>query len=151
MGMVGHVVGLFFFIALAVGAVTSAIALLEVVTASVIDEFGLSRRTAALGTATVIALLGILPATNLDLLGLADKIAGELMLVAGVLVISILAGWVLRSEMVEELSTGASPFWKRQIPRIVWVLRWFVPPVIVIVLLFSVKETIAAIGAFLNG
>ncbi len=107
MGMVGHVVGLFFFIALAVGAVTSAIALLEVVTASVIDEFGLSRRTAALGTATVIALLGILPATNLDLLGLVDKIAGELMLVAGVLVISILAGWVLRSEMVEELSTGA--------------------------------------------
>ena len=49
------------------------------------------------------------------------------------------------------MSTGASSFWKRQIPRIVWVLRWFVPPVIVIVLLFSVKETIAAIGAFLNG
>ena len=151
MGMVGHVVGLFFFIALAVGAVTSAIALLEVVTASVIDEFGLSRRTAALGTATVIALLGILPATNLDLLGLVDKIAGELLLVAGVLVISILAGWVLRQEMVEELSTGASPFWKRQIPRIVSVLRWFVPPVIAVVLFFSFKETLGAIGAFLGG
>jgi len=151
MGMVGHVVGLFFFIALAVGAVTSAIALLEVVTASVIDEFGVSRRAAALGTATVIALLGILPATNLDLLGLVDKIAGELLLVAGVLVISVLAGWVLRPEMIDELSAGASPFWQRQIPRIVSVLRWFVPPVIVVVLFFSLKETIAAIGAFLAG
>jgi len=151
MGKVGHVVGLFFFVALAVGAITSAIALLEVVTSSVIDEFGLTRRAAALGTATLIAALGILPATNLDLLGLVDKIAGELLLVAGVLLIAILAGWVLPREMNEELSQGASPFWKRQVPRIVAVLRWFVPPVIAVVLFFSLKETIAAIRAFLGG
>jgi NSS family neurotransmitter:Na+ symporter len=122
-----------------------------VVTASVIDEFGISRRAAALGTAVVIALLGILPATNLELLGLVDKIAGELLLVAGVLVISLLAGWVLPRQMIEELGEGASPFWKRQVPRIVAVLRWFVPPVIAIVLFFSGRETIAAIGAFLAG
>jgi len=36
-------------------------------------------------------MLGLPPATNLDLLGPMDKIAGELMLIAGVLVISILA------------------------------------------------------------
>lgn len=148
MGMVGHVVGLFFFVALAVGAITSAIALLEVVTASLIDEFGLSRRTAALGAGVAITLLGILPATSLDLLGLMDKIAGELMLVAGVLVISILAAWVLRAEMLDELSKGASPFWQRQVPRIVAVLRWFVPPVVAVILFFSLKETIAAIAAF---
>lgn len=148
MGMVGHVVGLFFFVALAVGAITSAIAVLEVVTASVIDELNVSRRKAALGTATLIALLGILPAMNLDLLGLMDKIAGELLLVAGVLVISVQAGWVLRREMIDELSKGASPFWQRQVPRVVAVLRWFVPPVVAIVLLFSLKETIAAIRAF---
>ena len=58
---------------------------------------------------------------------------------------------VLRSEIVEELSEGASPFWKRQVPRIVFVLRWFVPPVIAVVLFFSLSETIAAIGAFLGG
>jgi len=148
MGMVGHVVGLFFFVALAVGAITSAIALLEVVTASVIDEFGLSRHAAALSAGVVITLLGILPATSLDLLGLMDKIAGELMLVAGVLVIAILAAWVLRAEMADELSKGASPFWRRQVPRIMAVLRWFVPPVVAVILFFSLKETIAAIAAF---
>jgi NSS family neurotransmitter:Na+ symporter len=148
MGLVGHVVGLFFFVALAVGAITSAIALLEVVTSSVIDELGVSRRKAALGTATLIALLGILPAMNLDLLGLMDKIAGELLLVAGVLLISVLAGWVLRTEMVDELVKGASPFWRRQAPRVVAVLRWFVPPVVLVILFFSLKETIAAIRAF---
>lgn len=148
MGLVGHVVGLFFFVALAVGAITSAIALLEVVTASVIDEFGLSRHAAALGAGVVITLLGILPATSLDLLGLMDKIAGELMLVAGVLVIAILAAWVLRAEMIDELSKGAAPFWQRQVPRIMAVLRWFVPPVVAVILFFSLKETIAAIAAF---
>jgi len=148
MGIVGHVVGLFFFIALAVGAITSAIALLEVVTSSVIDELKLSRRKAALGTATVIALLGILPAMNLDLLGLMDKIAGELLLVAGVLLISILAGWVLPRDMIDELTRGASPFWQRQAPRIVAVLRWLVPPVVAVILFVSLKETIAAIRAF---
>jgi NSS family neurotransmitter:Na+ symporter len=148
MGAVGRVVGLFFFVALAVGAITSTIALLEVVAASVIDEFGISRRAAALGAGLVITLLGILPATNLDLLGLMDKIAGELMLIAGVLVISILAAWILRREVAEELATGASPFWRRQVPRIMAVLRWFVPPVIAVILLVSLKETIAALAAF---
>ena len=148
MGAIGRVVGLFFFVALAVGAITSTIALLEVVAASVIDEFGISRRTAALGAGAAITLLGILPATNLDLLGLMDKIAGELMLIAGVLVISILAAWILRHEVAEELAAGASPFWRRQVPRIMAVLRWFVPPVITVILLVSLKETIAAIVAF---
>jgi len=148
MGAIGRVVGLFFFVALAVGAITSTIALLEVVAASVIDEFGISRRTAALGAGVAITLLGILPATNLDLLGLMDKIAGELMLIAGVLVISILAAWILRHEVAEELAAGASPFWRRQVPRIMAVLRWFVPPVITVILLVSLKETIAAIVAF---
>ena len=148
MGAVGRVVGLFFFVALAVGAITSTIALLEVVAASVIDEFGISRRAAALGAGLVITLLGVLPATNLDLLGVMDKIAGELMLIAGVLVISILAAWILRRDVAEELATGASPFWKRQVPRIMVVLRWFVPPVVTVILFFSLKETIAAIAAF---
>jgi NSS family neurotransmitter:Na+ symporter len=147
MGMVGHVVGLFFFFALAVGAITSAIALLEVVAASVIDEFGVSRRKAALAAGVTITLVGVFPATNLDVLGLMDKIAGELLLVAGVLVIAILAAWVLRDEMLDELSKGASPFWRSQVPRILTVLRWFVPPVVAVILFFWLKETIAAIAS----
>jgi NSS family neurotransmitter:Na+ symporter len=148
MGLAGHVVGLFFFVALAVGALTSAIAVLEVVTASVIDEFGVSRKSAALGTAAIVTVIGILPATSIEALGLMDKIAGELMLVGGVLVISIVAGWAARRPVEEELAKGASPFWARQAPRVVAVLRWFVPPVVALILFFSLKETIAAIQAF---
>jgi len=47
MGMVGRLVGLLFFIALVLGALTSAISLLEVVVASALDGLGWPRRKAA--------------------------------------------------------------------------------------------------------
>jgi neurotransmitter:Na+ symporter, NSS family len=149
MGTVGHVVGVFFFTALAVGALTSAISLLEVVTASVIDEFGISRRTAALGAGGVIAVLGIPPALNTDVLGLMDKVAGELFLVIGTLAIAIFSGWKLRQATIDELQQGASPFWRAQVPNIVTMLRFVVPVVVVIVLWFTLLETVEVVQGFI--
>jgi NSS family neurotransmitter:Na+ symporter len=151
MGLVGHVVGLFFFVVLAVGALTSAISLLEVVTSSVIDEFGVPRKAAAVGVAVTAAVLGLLPATSLDALGLMDKIAGEFALVIGTLLIAIVAGWVARGTVTDELLAGTSPFWRRQVPRIVLAIRYVVPVLIVIVLVFSSGETVKAVRDFLGG
>lgn len=151
MGGAGRVVGLLFFVTLAVGALTSAISLLEVVTASVMDEFGVARRKAAIGTGAVITALGILPALSTDTLGLMDKIAGELLLVAGALATAILAGWRVRGEVEAELIAGASPFWARQVPRILGVLRFAAPPIVAVVLFFSVRETIAAFTSYFAG
>jgi NSS family neurotransmitter:Na+ symporter len=151
MGAWGRVVGLFFFLVLALGAITSAISLLEVVTASVMDETGMSRRKAALLTGTVITLLGVLPAMNTDALGLMDKIAGEFMLLLGGLILSVLAAWRIPEAVSDELLAGASPFWQRQVPRILAVLRWLVPPVVAVVLLFSMRETASAIVGFFSG
>lgn len=151
MGATGHIVGVFFFTALAVGALTSAISLLEVVTSSVMDEFRMSRKSAALGAGVVIALLGILPALDTDILGLMDKVAGELFLVIGTLGIALFAGWVMKDQARDELAQGASPFWAAQVPRILGVLRYFVPPVVAVVLYFSIRETVEAVQAFLAG
>jgi NSS family neurotransmitter:Na+ symporter len=151
MGLVGHVVGLFFFVVLAVGALTSAISLLEVVTSSVIDEFGVPRKAAAVGVAVTAAVLGLLPATSLDALGLMDKIAGEFALVIGTLLIAIVAGWVARGTVTDELLAGTSPFWRRQVPRIVLAIRYVVPVLIVIVLVFSSGETVKALRDFFAG
>lgn len=149
MGTAGKVVGVFFFVALAVGALTSAISLLEVVTASIIDEFRIPRKQAALGAGVVIALLGILPAMDTDLLGLMDKVAGELFLVIGTLGIALFAGWVMKDQARDELTQGASPFWAGQVPRILLVLKYFVPVMVAVVLYFSVVETVEAVQAFL--
>jgi NSS family neurotransmitter:Na+ symporter len=151
MGAAGRVVGIFFFVALALGALTSAISLLEVVTASVMEEMQLSRRKAAVATGATIAALGILPALDTDTLGLMDKIAGELLLVAGALALAILAGWRITGEVRDELLAGASPPWQRQVPRILFVLRWIVPPVVAIVLLFSLRETVTTVAEYLAG
>jgi len=151
MGAAGRVVGIFFFIALALGALTSAISLLEVVTASVMEEMQLTRRKAAVATGAAIAALGILPALDTDTLGLMDKIAGEFLLVAGALALAILAGWKITAEVRDELLAGATPFWRRQVPRILFVLRWVVPPVVAIVLLFSLRETVTVVTEYLAG
>jgi len=151
MGEVGRIVGVFFFFVLAVGALTSAISLLEVVTASAMDEFGMSRRRAAVSIGAAVTIIGIAPAMDTNTLGLMDKIAGEFLLLLGGFALSLLAGWKLRSEVREELLAGASPYWQRQVPRILGVLRWVVPSIVAIVLAFSLRETAAAVLAFFSG
>lgn len=151
MGIWGRVVGLFFFLVLALGAITSAISLLEVVTASMMDEMGWTRARAAVTTGIAITLLGSVPAMDTDALGLMDKIAGEFMLLLGGLILALLAGWRIREAVEDELRTGASPYWQRQVPRILAVLRWVVPPVVAVVLLFSMRETASAVAGFFTG
>jgi SNF family Na+-dependent transporter/pimeloyl-ACP methyl ester carboxylesterase len=150
MGGVGRVVGTLFFVALAVGALTSAISLLEVVTASVIDELGAVRRNAAIGIGALIGLAGLASALNTDLLGLVDQIAGDLFLVLGALFMSIFVGWFNRPESTAELAAGASPRSRTAIPMVAFLVRWVLPPVIAFVLWFAVQDARAEIGAFLG-
>ncbi|MCU0976113.1 MAG: sodium-dependent transporter [Steroidobacteraceae bacterium] len=151
MGAIGRVVGTAFFVALVVGALTSAISMLEVVTASFIDEFKVPRRTAATAAAILATLLGLLPALDTDVLGLMDKIAGEFLLVLGALLLAILGGWLVRKQMLEELAAGASPWWAAQVPRILAVLRFVVPPIVAAVLFFSARETVTTVVDFFRG
>jgi hypothetical protein len=41
--------------------------------------------------------------------------------------------------------------WRRQVARILLVLRWAVPPIVAIVLFFSLRETAAAVFGFFTG
>jgi len=82
---------------------------------------------------------------------LMDKIAGEFMLLAGALVLSLFAGWRIRDQLGEELLAGATAGWQRQVPRILWVLRWVVPAIVAVVLAFSLRGTLAAVAEFFGG
>jgi NSS family neurotransmitter:Na+ symporter len=106
MGAAGSVVGVVFFIALAVAALTSAISLLEVVVATAIDSFGWPRRRAALLLGGAIALLGIPPALSLWVLGFMDQLAGNVLLLAGGLGLALFTGFVMK-EPLREVSRGA--------------------------------------------
>lgn len=150
MGGTGRVVGVLFFLALAVGALTSAISLLEVVTASIIDEFGVSRKNASIGMGVLIGLFGLLSAYSLDVLGLVDQIAGELLLVVGALLMAIFVGWVMK-DPASELRQGASPRFAALVPAVLGLVKWVLPPVIAVVLWFQAEATWHVIRDFITG
>ena len=150
MGAAGRVVGVLFFLALAVGAITSAISLLEVVTSSIIDEFGLSRRRAAGTMGGLIAIFGLFSAFSLDVLTLVDQLAGELLLVVGALGMSIFVGWVMKDPL-QELARGASPGFQAVIPSALFLVKYFLPVVIGIVLWYQILATVDVVRGVLMG
>jgi neurotransmitter:Na+ symporter, NSS family len=150
MGAAGRIVGLLFFTALFIGALTSAVSLLEVVTSSAIDEFRLGRRAAALGAGSLIAVLGVASAFNTDILGALDGIAGDVFLPLGGLFIAILVGWRLPNA-VQMAAAGASPGTASLFNGWRWTLRIIVPPLLVLVLWQTVPAAYGALVALFAG
>ena len=142
MGFAGTIVGTLFFAGLVVGALTSAVSLLEVVVATAMDSLGWPRRRAAVVMGTLIAFLGVPAALDLDVLGLMDQVAGNLFLVMGGLGLSVLVGWGI-PEPATYVRPGAGSlpwlgFWRG-------LLRYVVPPILLFVLFGSVENTWEAI------
>ncbi|MGH0037239.1 MAG: sodium-dependent transporter [Myxococcota bacterium] len=142
MGTPGRAIGFLFFGALVVGAVTSAISLLEVVTATAIDNLGWSRSRATWVMGAVIALLGIPAALDTRILGVMDQVAGQVFLVLGGLVLAVFVGWFMR-DPVGEVSRGAEgvrwfALWRG-------LLRFVVPLLLAFVLWISIANTLETI------
>jgi NSS family neurotransmitter:Na+ symporter len=106
MGSVGRGIGILFFAALIVGALTSAISLLEVVVSSAIDGLGWSRRQAGILMGIAITVLGAPSAWSTDILGAVDQVANNILLLGGGFALSIFVGWVMAGP-IEEASEGA--------------------------------------------
>ncbi|MDQ2048939.1 sodium-dependent transporter [Natronolimnohabitans sp. A-GB9] len=102
----GHIIGLVFFGIVAIAALSSAISLLEVVTAYVIDEKGVERWKAALGMGGIIYLLGVPVTYDLVFLDLLDGFADGILLVFGALMLVLLVGWITPKFAVQELEKG---------------------------------------------
>jgi len=138
MGAAGNVVGALFFVGLAVGALTSAVSLLEVVVSSAIDGLGWSRRRSTVCLAALTAALGIPAALDLEWLGLMDQVAGNLFLVFGGLMLAIFVGWRMNDPTSVVLEGATSTAW---LPAWRWLLRFVVPVILVLVLAGSLVAT----------
>ena len=143
-GVVGRAVGTLFFLALLIGALTSAISLLEVVTSSVIDEFGWSRKKAAIVAGSLIAVAGLWPALNTDALGAYDSFTGNVMLPLGAVAIALLVGWVMKNP-VDEILRGTTTKKRWIFTGWIWMLRVVAPITLVVVLWSTVPDAIDAI------
>ena len=138
MGFVGRFVGLAFFLALVVGALTSAISLLEVLVSASMDAFHWERRRATLVTGILVTGLGAWSAFDIDILDLADSIAINLFLVGGGLGVAVFVGWVMQ-DPIGEASAGGTNSILFEIWRAL--LRFVVPAALLFVLWHALPET----------
>ncbi|HEX9702705.1 MAG TPA: sodium-dependent transporter [Rhodospirillales bacterium] len=111
----GAAFGTLFFVLLVVAALTSAISLLEVVVAFLVDEKGWRRAKAAVGAGAVIFLLGIPSSLSLGVwsdyklfgkgfFDLMDYVASNVMLPLGGTLIAVFVGWVVTPRIMTEAS-----------------------------------------------
>ncbi|MDG2051618.1 MAG: sodium-dependent transporter [Myxococcota bacterium] len=148
MGLVGRFVGVIFFVALIVGALTSAISLLEVVVSAAVDGWAWSRGRAVIVAGGLITLIGSFAAWDLALLDAMDQVANNILLLLGALLLSVFVGWVMKNAETE-LAQGAG--------RLNWVgvwrflLRWWVPIVLLFVLFHSVPKTLSNVRNLVFG
>jgi neurotransmitter:Na+ symporter, NSS family len=139
----GRVVGVAFFVLVALAALTSTIALLELLTEVVVGRWRLSRIPAVLLVSVAYGLLGVAVALSFNvwsdvrILGrgifdLLDHLTANLMLPIGGAGFALFAGWVMsRSTVAAELGIGDG--WRFAILRLL--MRVVAPAGVLIVLL----------------
>ncbi|HSV88249.1 MAG TPA: sodium-dependent transporter [Bacteroidales bacterium] len=145
----GHFISILFFVLLAIAALTSAISILEVVVAFLMEEFKLPRKRATIMASVSALFVGVFSTLsfgvlsqytigNYNFFGILDFTASKVMLPLGGLLIVIFLGWVMKaSDVKDELSNGGihkirlfDAFW--------FIIRFIAPVAISIIFLNSV-------------
>ncbi len=147
----GSFFGFLFFLLLSIAALTSAISLLEVVVAWLIDEKGWTRSKASILMGVIIFLVGIptslgynvlgdVTFLGMDLLDTYDWFANALFLPIGGLLTAIFVGYVWQAKRAQEFAND--PPGKIKIGD--WygfLIRYIVPLAIIVVLIFGLIDT----------
>jgi NSS family neurotransmitter:Na+ symporter len=140
---VGDYVDSAFFVMLFFAALTSAISLLEVVVAALVDGFGWTRRRAAWVSGGLIWLLGVPAALNTTFLGNMDLLIGNFLLIVGGFFTAMLVGYKMLPQAQAELAQGMP----NESTRKAWavLVRYVAPVILIVVLAFLLKQTWSAV------
>ena len=140
----GHFVAILFFTLLSVAAVTSMVGLMEPLVAWIEETFDFPRHKATVTMFIAIGLLGVLSVLSynvisdwkigaMDLNGILDYLANQIMLPLGGLLIAIFAAWqVSKSSLREQL-----PLMPEAVFEIWHLLLRFLLPIAIIVILVT--------------
>ena len=102
----GTLIGMFFFAALFLAAITSTIALLEVLVSTFIDEIKWTRRNAVLLAGGIVFIIGIPSAMYIGFLDLMNLLAGTIMLPA-IGILTCLAASKVLGKLKEESNSSS--------------------------------------------
>ena len=104
----GQVLGVVFFGTVLIAALSSAISLLEVVTAYVVDNYRFGRPQTALGIGSVLFVVGLPSAWNTNWLTWFDNVAVNILIPTTALLVVLFVGWVMADEATEEIQLGTT-------------------------------------------
>lgn len=130
--VMGRIVGGVFFLGLFFAALSSAISLIEVPVATLVDK-GIARPRAALLMGLTTYTFGVLAASFQHFLDLYDEIAVNVFIVIAVLFTTIFAGWYakgIREELDANIKTKMGSFF-------IWMMRTVTPVAIAAVFLLG--------------
>ena len=140
LGAAGQFVAVLFFGLALIAAITSAVSLMEVPVACLIDRLGWSRSRAVWVSTALIFVAGLPAATSMGVLGWMDSVFGGLLLILGGLLLALLLGWVAPNRFKEDLQGSGIPVPLQRLLLVM--LRWVSPPVVAVGLVISLVDLV---------
>ncbi|OJV36169.1 MAG: sodium-dependent transporter [Bacteroidales bacterium 36-12] len=142
----GYIWSILFFILLFVAALTSAISLMEVIVAYLVEEKKFKRFSATMLTTLVIILFGVMSALSfsswsdvklfgMNFFDLFDNITSKVFMPLGGLLISVFTGWFLSKESVKKEISSHGKFPTNYYNAFIFLVRYVTPIGILLVLL----------------
>jgi NSS family neurotransmitter:Na+ symporter len=146
---ISSLVSITFFLSILVAALTSAISLMEVGVAYLVEEKGMKRTRATLIITAGVWLLGILcslsfgPLSNIHIVGnsifdFLDKLCSNWLMPLGGLLFTLFAGWVMpKADVADEFTGGGSNRAAGVLFPLLWFLLRYVAPVGILVVFIT--------------
>lgn len=129
----------FFFVLLALAAITSTISLMEVTTIYLQEEYRISRKKATFLVCIGVCITGTISCFSLKFFNLLDYASAKLMLPIGGLFISLFVGWYLdqRLIMAQITNKGAIKYGMGFLKGYIFILRYVAPIAILAIFLYG--------------
>ena len=141
---VGILVGLLFFVAVFFAAFTSAVSLAEPAIAYAVEEKGVDRRRAALVVCALIYTGGVVAALSAETLALEGGALTDAGVILGGLLLALYVGWRTPVAVARARMDESDEGWKAS-RFVLPVVRWVMPGVLALLLLFSLLGTPCAL------
>ena len=129
----------FFFVLLALAAITSTISLMEVTTIYLQEEYRISRKKATFLVCIGVCFTGAISCFSPEFFNLLDYASAKLMLPIGGLFISLFVGWYLdqRLIMAQITNKGAIKYGMGFLKGYIFILRYVAPLAILAIFLYG--------------
>lgn len=145
----GYIIAVAFFAMLLIAAITSAMSIMEMISAYAIEEFKIKRKQAVIYITAGVSLLAVLSALSqvdgvgLSLFGLnifdfLDTLSSNYLLTAGGLLVAVFVGWVLSKRILYRTFTSGGRHARGLYRPFRFIVRFVVPVAVALIFLSKI-------------